>query len=146
MTTTLRIRHPYGEDTTYKIPQGSSVTIMANGDVEILIAPQELQKTGAVSAYSIIAATTGHGSPPAIGSYIDVFTNIHEPDPTDPEVRLLVNCARVINTQDPNPATTKNRKVEIELELCASEIEQIQINEFRNSFTFRPVKPPINRD
>ena len=155
MTIKLRIRRHPEADVTFDIPDGASVIICENGDVEVTLADgttrphmvagvenheaEALIKDGPVSCYSVKAKTTGQGKPPEIGGYADVFTNIHEPDPTDPEVRPLVRMARVTNTKDPNPETTRNRKVEIELELSESEIERIKKHEHRNSFTFRLV-------
>lgn len=154
MSITLRLRR-HEADATFEIPDGASVVISENGDVEVSLSTAatttrrdvdvaryetEAQiKVGHVSRYTVKASTTGHGKPPEIGGFADVFTNIHEPDPTDPEVRPLVRIAHVTNTHDPNPETTRNRKVEIELELSQSELERIKLHEHRNSFTFRPV-------
>ena len=156
MTIKLRIRRHPEADATFDIPDGASVVIGENGDVEVSlpnsppktthrpvdVAKHEAEaqiKDGPISRYVVEAWTTGHGKPPEIGGFADVFTNIHEPDPTDPEVRPLVRIGRVTNTKDPNPGTTNNRTVEIELELSQAEIERLKMHEHRKSFTFRPV-------
>lgn len=148
MGITLRIRRRDGNDTTVAIPDGSSVEIAPNGDIDICVDHCDalpdydaiaLGRSGKVSRYSVSASTTGHGKPPETGGYADIFTNIHDADPTDPEVRPLVRGALVTNTTDPDPSSRRNRKVQIELELSESEIDRIQLHEHRNSFTFRPV-------
>ena len=165
MSIKLRVcRYPQAApeaDSTREIPDGSLVVISEYGDVEVTV-PQittatrqeadqakyeaEAQvKDGPVSRYSVLASTTAHGRPPEAGGYADVLTNIHEPDPTAPEVRPLVRIARVTNTNDPNPEKRRNRKVELELELSQSEIQRIQGHEHRNSFTFRPVDANGNK-
>lgn len=147
MPTTLRIRHKTGADTTFSIPDGSTVTIAPNGDVCICLPVDDAStdyeaasriRFGTKSRYTVSASTTGYGKPPDVGGWADIFTNIHDSDPTDPEVRPLVRNALVTDTRDPNPNTTRCRKVEIQLELTQAEIERIQCHEHRNSFTFRP--------
>ena len=146
MAINLRIIHDSAAGTTISVPDGSNVTISPNGDVDVSVpdSPPDYDaesriKSGPTSRYTISASTTGHGRPPEIGGFADIFTNIHEPDPTDPEVRPLVRIGAVTNTKDPKPETTNNRKVEIELELSQAEIDRIQLHEHRQSFTFRPV-------
>mgnify|MGYP000718721737 CR=1 FL=1 len=90
----------------------------------------------------ISANTTGQGNPPAVGALADIFVNIRDIDPTDPEVRPLVRSALVTKAIDPNPSTTNNREVHLELELTPDEIELIKQHEHRRSFTFSPVDPP----
>ena len=76
-----------------------------------------------------------------MGAFADIFVNIHDTDPTDPEVRSLVRGAKVTKAIDPNPSTTNNREVQLELELTQAEIDLIKQPEHRHSFTFRPVDP-----
>lgn len=155
MAHTLRIRRDNRPDTVIAIPDGSSVTIAPNGDVDVSVGacvmPTDYDavariRSGPVSRYTVSAWTTGHGKPPAVGGCADIFTNIHDVDPTDPELRPMVVGALVTSVTDPNPKTTRNRRVEIELELTQAEIDRIQLHEHRNSFTFSPVVCPDRLD
>jgi hypothetical protein len=97
---------------------------------------------GARIPYSILAGTTGYGKPPAVGALADIFVNIHDTEPTGPEVRPLARGAKVAKVIDPNPSTTNGREVQLELQLTQAEIDLIKEHEHRHSFTFHPADPP----
>jgi tRNA A-37 threonylcarbamoyl transferase component Bud32 len=99
-------------------------------------------RSGPVSRYTVSASTT-YGKPPVVGGYVDIFTRIPSHNkPSESEERPLVRDARVISATDPDPATTNNRKVTMELELTQAEIDRIKEHEHRG-FTFMPWKIKI---
>jgi hypothetical protein len=99
-------------------------------------------RSGPVSRYTVSASTT-YGKPPVVGGYVDIFTRIPSHNkPSESEERPLVRDARVTNATDPDPATTNNRKVTMELELTQAEIDRIKEHEHRG-FTFMPWKIKI---
>jgi predicted Ser/Thr protein kinase len=116
--------------------RGTAAPVQASAEHPTM-APKRI---GPWSRYIVSAYTTGHGKPPSVGAFTDISVNIHDPDPTDPEVRRLIRGAKVTKAIDPNPSTTNNREVQLELELTQAEIDLIKQHEHRRSFTFAPIE------
>lgn len=110
------------------------------GAVAILMQQERLalSKVGPVVRYTIKVLTTGDGTSPKPGDWIDINVCLHEFDPFNPDVVPLLRTVRVVGTTDDRPENTLNRLIAIELELTQIETDRVRFHESRNLFTFSP--------
>ena len=80
--------------------------------------------------------TTGNGTSPTLGDFIDINVCLPDIDASNPEVISVVREVRVVSTKDDSPESTLNRLVPIELELTQAEMDRIRSYEPRGSFTY----------
>ncbi len=94
-------------------------------------------ETGGAAKQCIVHVwTTGNGTSPTLGDFIDINVCLPDIDVSNPEVVSVVREVRVVSTKDDSPESTLNRLVPIELELTQAEMDRIRSYESRGSFTY----------